>query len=100
MDNFPHPPWTATADETSVSDPTAFSVCEQAIEAFASRADGKVTERRYSISQQWGRVLRAKVGFARANSAGAVLVTCWSGAGPGVQMAVEVDGCGPQQAGC
>ena len=100
MDNFPHPPWNASGDETSVSDPTTFRPCEQAIEAFASRAAGRITERRYSVSKQWGRVLRAKVSFARANSAVTVLVTCWSGDGPGVQMAVEVDGCGPQQAGC
>ena len=100
MDNFPHPPWIATPHETSVSDPTTFGACEQALGAFASRAGGKITERRYSVSKQWGQVLRAKVGFARGNHAVKTLVTCWSGAGPGVQMAVEVDGCGPQQAGC
>jgi hypothetical protein len=100
MDVFPHPPWSGTADETSVSDPTTFSDCEQAMQAFASRAQGEITERRYSISKQWGRVLRAKVGFGRGNVAATTLVTCWSGAGAGVQMAVEVDGCGPLQAGC
>jgi hypothetical protein len=100
MDSFPHPLWNAGADETSVSDPTTFSECEQAVEAFASRAKGKITERRYSVSNKWGRVLRAKVGFGHGNYAATTLVTCWSGTGPGVQMAVEVDGCGPHQAGC
>ena len=100
MDNFPHPPWNATPDETRVSDPTEFNACKQAIEAFASRAEGKISERTYSVSKQWGRVLRAKVGFSRGGSAVMTLVTCWTGAGPGVQMAVEVDGCGPQLAGC
>ncbi len=37
MDAFPHPPSTAAADETSVSDSTAFSKCEQGIEAFAAQ---------------------------------------------------------------
>jgi hypothetical protein len=100
MDIFPHPPWNADTGEAAASDPTAFNQCEQAIRAFATRAEGKITERRYSISKTWGKVLRAKVGFARANVTGTTLVTCWSDAGAGVKMAVEVEGCGPQQAGC
>jgi hypothetical protein len=100
MDNFPHPPWNVESGEATVSDSAAFNQCEEAMTAFASRVDGKITDRRHSISQKWGRVLRAKVVFSRASVAGTTLVTCWSGAGPGIQMAVEVEGCGPQQAGC
>jgi hypothetical protein len=100
MDNFPHPPWNADSGEVSSSDKAAFSQCEQAMSALASRAGGKITEERYSISRKWGRVLRAKVGFAHANIVGSTLVTCWSDTGSGVKMAVEMDDCGPQQAGC
>jgi hypothetical protein len=100
MDHFPHPPWIATRDETSVADPAKFSDCEQAIDAFASRAPGHISDRRYSLSKEWGRILRAKVGVAHAGMGGTLLVTCWTGAGPGVSIAIEVDGCGPQQAGC
>jgi len=100
MDVFPHPARTATSDEVSTSDPKMFGACEQAMDAFARRGGGTITERKYSISKEWGRVLRAKVSFARNGVAGTMLVTCWTGAGPGVQMAVEVEGCGPQQAGC
>jgi len=100
MDSFSYPPWNAGASETTVSDPTSFGDCEQAIDAFASRGRGRILERRYSVSRTWGKVLRAKVGFAHGGFAGTTHVTCWSGVGPGVQMAVEVDGCGPQQAGC
>jgi hypothetical protein len=100
MTGFSYPPWNVAGDETSVSDSPAFSRCEQAIGAFASRGGGKVMERKYSVSKKWGKVLRAKVGFARGSFVATTLVTCWSGAGPGVQMAVEVEGCGPQQAGC
>jgi hypothetical protein len=100
MDNFPHPPWSMTGDEVSDSDTTKFADCEQAIDAFASRTDGKITERRYSVSEEWGRILRAKVGFAHGSIGGTVLVTCWTGEGPGVRIAMEIDGCGPQQAGC
>jgi hypothetical protein len=100
MDSFTYPPWNAGGDETSVSDSTMFSNCDQAIEAFASRDGGQITERRYSVSKQWGRVLRAKVGFARRGFVSTTLVTCWSDVGPGVQMAVEIEGCGPQLAGC
>ena len=100
MEGFPHPPWIATADETSGSDPATFGDCERGIEAFASQGHGAITERRYSISKTWGRVLRAKVRFATLGITSAALVTCWTGEGPGVRIAVEVDGCGPQQAGC
>jgi hypothetical protein len=100
VDNFPHPPVIPTADETSVSDSPKFSNCEQALTAFASRAGGAISDRKYSTSREWGRILRAEVGFARGGMGATVLVTCWTGEGPGVKMAVEVDGCGPQQAGC
>jgi len=100
MDSFSHPPWSAAADETNVSDTTTFSDCEQAIQAFVSRAGGKITDRKYSVSKTWGRVLRAKVRIAHGGFAGTTLVTCWSGQGPGVQMAVEIEDCGPERAGC
>ena len=98
MDSFPHPPWNAVSGETSASDLTEFSQCEQAVSAFSSQAKGKITERRYSVSKQWGKVLRAKVEFAHGNLAGTALVTSWSDSGSGVKIAVEVEGCG--QVGC
>jgi hypothetical protein len=100
MNGFPYPPWNGAADETSVSDPTRFGNCEQALSAFAAQGGGQTLERRYSISKTWGRVLRAKVGFTHGSVAGMTLVTCWSADGPGVQMAVEMGDCGPQRAGC
>jgi hypothetical protein len=100
MDHFPHPPWIEAPDETSVSDPAKFSDCERAIDAFASRAQGHITDRRYSLSKEWGRILRAKVGVTHAGLGGTLLVICWMGAGPSVSIAIEVDGCGPQPAGC
>ena len=100
MDGFSYPPWSGSGDETIVSTSTSFADCEKAIEAFVSRGGGRIVQQKYSISKKWGRVLRAKVGFARGGFAGTTLVTCWSGLGPGVQMAAEIEGCGPQQAGC
>jgi hypothetical protein len=100
MEDFQHPEWDATSNETTVSDPKAFRDCEQALSALASHGDGAIVERRYSLSKQWGRVMRAKVNVAHNGVAGTLLATAWSGAGPGVHMAVEVEGCGPQQAGC
>jgi hypothetical protein len=101
MDSFTYPHWDAISDETAVSDTRTFSDCEQAVAAFASRAGGSIVDRKYSVSDQWGRVLRANVGLShRAGFAATTLVTCWSGAGPGVRMAVEIEGCGPQQPGC
>ena len=100
MNIFPHPPWNATRDETSVADSAGFTDCEQAIEAFASRGKGNITDRHCSVSKDWGRILRAKVAFAHPGFDATVLVTCWTGEGPGVRVAVEVERCGPQQAGC
>jgi hypothetical protein len=100
MNGFSYPPWNGVTDEISVSDPTNFGNCEQALSAFADQGGGRTLERRYSISKTWGRVLRAKVVFTHASAAGTTHVTCWSVDGPGVQMAVEMGDCGPQQVGC
>jgi hypothetical protein len=98
--HFEYPPWKAAADEASVTDNATFIRCDQAINAFASQGNGKILGQTYSISKKWGRVVRARVGFSHAGSTGAALVTCWSGAGPGVQMAVEIEDCASQSAGC
>lgn len=100
MDNFPHPPWDVTSNETTLSDPATFRDCEQALDLFASHGGGTIVERRYSLSKQWGRVMRAKVNFAASGLAGTLHTVAWCGAGAGVQVAIEVEGCGPQQAGC
>jgi hypothetical protein len=99
MDPFQHPPWNAT-DETIAHDPAPFKDCEQALQAFVTRGKGKVVDQKYSVSQTWGRVLRARVCFGGAGMAGMTDVTCWTGDSPGVRMAVEIEQCGPQQAGC
>ena len=54
MDSFAYPPWNAADDETSVSDPTTFKDCEQAVEAFASRGTGGIVERKYSLKGEMG----------------------------------------------
>src|SRR5579862_2854916 len=100
MESYSCPPWKAGADESEVAASAAFSRCEQALEAFTSRASGKISEQQYSISKTWGKVLRAKVTFSHGGYAGSALVICWSSDGPGVQMSVEIEGCGSQQAGC
>jgi len=102
MNGFSSPPWSGAADETSVSDPGKFADAERAIEAIAARGGGLIFDRKYTISREWGRVLRAKIRFAAAGIAGTTLVTCWSGADPscGVKLAAEIENCGAQSGGC
>src|SRR5277367_3981795 len=98
MYEFKYPPWEFVANnEVETSYSSEFNNCEAVIREFASKGGGIISERRYSVSKKWGKILRAKVGFTRANMAVTSLVTCWAGAGPEVQIAVEVEGCGPQR---
>lgn len=99
MEHWSFPPSTATGDEKNVSDHAGFDNCEAAIQAFAFEAKAQITDRKYSVSKQWGKVLRAKVLIARHGLSATTLVTCWTGSGPGVQLVADFQGCGPQQ-GC
>jgi hypothetical protein len=94
MDNLHAPPWRAAADETIVSDDTEFANCETAIAAVASRSGGAISDRVYSVSPKWGRVLRASIGAA-PRLPSALSVICWSQPGPEVEMVVKVAGGGP-----
>ena len=93
MDSSMFPPTTAGAAEKIVSDGAAFGACEEALQAFASRASGTVTDRQYSVSPQWGNVLRAKVSLG-GGVASAIPVVCWSRPGQGVEMVVDTQGPG------
>jgi hypothetical protein len=90
MNDLSVPPWSADSDENIVSGSAVFGDCEQAVQAFASQANGQVTERKYSISKKWGNVLRAKVVVTFEGSSRATLVNCWSGSGPGVEIFVKM----------
>ncbi len=90
MDTPPAPPALVAADERSVVDGAAFGACDKALEAFVARGGVTVTSRQYSISPQWGNVLRAKVAF-RDGSVD-YPVTCWSKPGEGAEMWVDMQG--------
>jgi hypothetical protein len=89
MDVPTFPPRNATADEQIVSDPTAFGTCEEALQAFTSRGAGTVVERQYSVSPEWGNVLRARVTLGNGLTS-AIPVVCWSKSGQGVAMFVDM----------
>jgi hypothetical protein len=100
MTDLSFPPWEQTDDEQSVSDHAEFVDCEAVIQSLASKMSSNVIGREYSVSKQWGKVLRAKVVMSQAGLSATTLVTCWSRAKSGVEMMVKVAECGPQQLGC
>jgi hypothetical protein len=100
MEEFKYPEWPATSGESYVSDRKEFKECEAAIQILASRSNSNIADRRYTYSNQWGRILRAKILTGEHGLSVVSRVTCWMGPDKGVQLAVEVEGCGPQQAGC
>jgi hypothetical protein len=100
MEEFKYPDWPATSGESDVSDHNEFKECEAAIQLLSSKSNSNISDKRYSYSNQWGRILRAKILTGEHGLSVVSRVTCWTGSGKGVQLAVEVEGCGPQQAGC
>lgn len=85
------PPWSPTAEEQQMLDHTAFQHCEAVLQAFASRANGRISNEIYTFSRQWGNILRAKVTFIARGSTATSLLTCWSDAEGGVKMALTMD---------
>jgi len=77
MDNTAFPPWEAAGDETPAQKSEAFSVADRVVESFATKANGRIIERTYSISKQWGRLLRAKIAFEYKGRPSTYLVACW-----------------------
>jgi len=55
------PPFTATPGERAVSDGADFSVCDEALQTFVTSSGWTITSRRYSVTQLWGNMIRAKV---------------------------------------
>lgn len=91
MTVFEHPPWNAASGETSAVNPLEFNACQQVINAFSDKLNGKICEHSYSLSRRWGKIVRAKIAHEDGQSTGTMSVICWSN--PRVQIAVMVDGC-------
>jgi hypothetical protein len=90
-DSYSCPPWTVAPGETVSSDPAGFDACLTVISALAERVNGKVTEQSYSMSKQWGKIVRAKIAYEHKGSGGGFLVICWSETGSDVKIALQVD---------
>ena len=82
------PPSSPSQDEKVVLDRSAFRDCKEAVQAFASRHGGKMENETYTVSKEWGKVLRAKITSMFQGSPVASLVICWSGAGPKLRIVV------------
>jgi hypothetical protein len=93
MVEFIHPPLEAAIGERVASDDAAFGDCLMRLNAFATKANGTITRRTCSFSDQWGKVVRADVALAPGGLSATVCLICWSDAGPGVKMAASVGGC-------
>ena len=92
-DGYSCPPWSATPDETIVSNPSGFSSCRKVIGILASNMNATVTERVCSLSNEWGKIIRAKIAYAYEGSPATALVTCWSTPGSGVGIFMKLDDC-------
>ena len=92
MDDLSAPPWDVANDETIVADSSIFSQCDDVLKTFVSQAKGLIKSRTYSISKQWGSVLRAKAELPFAGVTTTTLITCWSKSGSGVEIVVKVEG--------
>lgn len=89
MENGPFPPWSASPDETPISDPRGFELCDQVLQTLASTGKGKIIEKSYWTSLDWGNILRAKVSVE--GSQADHLVNCWYISESETAIATKVD---------
>jgi hypothetical protein len=89
MDEQSIPPWTAGPDEVVVPATAGFGACETAVTALVVRGGGKIVQKNYTTSQQWGKILRAKAVFTKPGPSTPSLVMCWSKSDPNVELFVN-----------
>ena len=94
MEELDFPEWPATSDEQPDNGDVGFEQCEAMISLLAQRMNSTVTDRKYSISQKWGRILRAKINTGLS----APRVSSCTGSGAGAQIFIEFEGFVPRQA--
>jgi hypothetical protein len=99
IDEFQWPAWSAGEDENEVSDHTGFEPCEAVIQTLASKTDDRIVNRKYSVSKQWGKILRANLMPEDEFATSAPVVVCWTGAGPGVQIFIDYMHATPRRPG-
>jgi hypothetical protein len=91
MESFDIPPWSPAVEETVALDHSAFRNCEDVLRAVVSRGDGNISNETYTLSKQWGKILRAKVTSTFRGAPTSSLVMCWSASDPGVEIWIKVD---------
>ncbi len=100
LNDLPFAPSRPTEDEQAAADHSGFQDCEAVMAMYADRSGDRMADRTYTVSKQWGKVLRAKAIMTRHGRSSTALVTCWTGSGPGVRIFVDFYTCAGQQRGC
>jgi hypothetical protein len=85
------PPWNVAPNETVEPTPAGFSACRKVVGILAAKMNGRVTQRTCSLSEQWGKVIRAKIAYTVEGAPAAAFVVCVSGSGPGIGLAIKLD---------
>jgi hypothetical protein len=93
MNGLSMPPWGGSPDEIASVDPAGFGACQSVVQGFASKAGGQITGRRYSVSKEWGKILRARMTVGQREEAFTMLLTCWSRPGEPVEIVLQAEGC-------
>jgi hypothetical protein len=90
MDIPPFPPPSPAADEEVVPHGPAFAVCDEVLHSLTQRGGGVIEDRQYSVSAQWGHLVRARLKSAGGSSD--FPVACWSKPGEGAQIWIDAQG--------
>ena len=88
MDSLLYPQWQAASDEVGASDSASFSACDDVVNEIAAKGDNKITERWYSISWRWGKIVRASATTMYAGRPSKTFITCWSANDSDVEFAI------------
>jgi hypothetical protein len=93
MEGLQSPPCNMEPDETISAESGAFSDCLKPISALAARTNGRVTEQTFSLSPQWGKVVRAKIVSDHEGSPTTACVISWCASDGSLKIALTIDGC-------
>jgi hypothetical protein len=93
VDSYQFPPWKRAQDETIPLSSAGFRNYDKFVEAYSLTIHGSLTQKSYSLSKEWGRILRAKIAFEFASSPGTALLTCWARSGSDIRFDLTLECC-------
>jgi len=77
MDELQCPPWEKDLDEKIVPDGKNFALCHKVVDFLVKSIKAQMSAPEFSLSPEWGYILRARLLTKWRGHTSAALMTCW-----------------------